>query len=497
MSASRADAQATAVPGSRSPGLILAFLCIAQFMVFLDVSIVNVALPSIQRGLSISQGDLPYVVTAYGTILGGCLMLGSRLADTFGRRRLLQVGLALFGLASLSGGLAQDEILLFVSRGVQGFGAAMVAPAALSTLTVTFAEGEARTKALGVWGGLAGIASVAGVVFGGLLTQGPGWRWIFFINVPIAVAAVLLAPAILPESQGERRPFDIPGAVLITGGLMLLIYSLDEAITYGWQSARVIPTLVAGAVLLLLFLLVERRKRDPLVPFTIFRLPTLRTANMATVLFLGGVVSMFYFASLFMQQVLGYDALKTGLAYVPQAVATGVAAGIASQLVTKIAGKPVLIIGLVMCTVGLFLLSRAHSDASYVSAILPAYVIFGFGMGFTFVPLQVAAQLGVPERQAGLAAGLINTSQELGGALGLAVAATIALHGLPGKIAGAHGSASRIESTLTTTFHHAFIVGCCLTLAALALSLLLPMLRSAPPEQPAGEPASETAEANV
>ncbi|MFE1291400.1 MFS transporter [Streptomyces sp. NPDC058751] len=496
MSTSSAGAPAPAVTTAKSPGLILAFLCVAQFMVFLDVSIVNVALPSLQKGLGISAADLTYVVTAYGTILGGCLLMGSRLADKYGRRRILQVGLALFGLASLVGGASQDAVLLFVSRGVQGFGAALIAPAALSLLTVTFAEGEARNKALGIWGGLAGIASIAGVVFGGLLTEGPGWRWIFFINVPIAAAAVLLAPRVLPESRGERRPFDIPGAIVITSSLMLLIYSLDEAITYGWSSARVLPTLIASGVLLIAFIVIEQRRRDPLVPFAIFRAPTLRTANMATVFFLGGVVSLFYFASLYMQQVLGYSPIKTGMAYVPQALMAGVGAGVASQLVTKTAAKPVLLTGLFLCSLSLFLLSRAGSDASYLTDVLPAFMIFGLGMGFSFVPLQIAAQIGISEKQAGVAAGLINTSQELGGALGLAVAATIALHDLPQKIAAAGGNPTRIADTLTDVFHHAFQVGYCLMLVALALSLLLPMLK-AQPAPASGELSSEAAGANA
>lgn len=495
MTASGVDGSAPAQAGGKSPGLILAFLCITQFMVFLDVSIVNVALPSIERGLEIPQADLPYVVTAYGTLLGGCLLLGSRLADTFGRRRLLQIGLVVFGLASLAGGTSQEPIVLFVARGVQGFGSAMIAPAALSTLTVTFAEGEARNKALGVWGALTGIASVAGVVFGGLLTQGPGWRWVFFVNVPIAIAAVLLAPVVLPESQGERRPFDIAGTVVLTGGLMLLIYSLDEAVSYGWDSARVIPGLITAAVLVVGFAVIEQRKRDPLVPFGIFRLRTLRTANLATVFLLGAVVSLFFFASLFMQQVLGYDPLKTGMAYVPLALMVGVGAGVASQLVTKTAAKPVLMTGLLLGALGLFLMSRVHSDAGYLPDVLPPYLIIGLGLGFSFVPLQIAAQAGVHERQAGLAAGLINTSQELGGALGLAVAATIAYQSLPGKMAADHGNHAQVRATLTGVFQHAFLVGCCLMLAALALSLLLPMLKAAP--RPARESSNETATANA
>jgi EmrB/QacA subfamily drug resistance transporter len=495
MNPPRVGASAPVQAGPKSAGLVLAFLCIAQFMVFLDVSIVNVALPSIERGLTISQADLSYVVTAYGTLLGGCLLLGSRLADTFGRRKLFQVGLAIFGLASLAAGTSQEPIVLFVARGVQGFGSAMIAPAALSTLTVTFAEGAARNKALGVWGALTGIASVAGVIFGGLLTQGPGWRWVFFVNVPIAIAAVLLAPGVLPESQGERRPFDIPGTVVLTGGLILLIYSLDEAVSYGWHSARVIPGLIIAGVLLVVFIVIEQRKRDPLVPFGIFRLSTLRTANMTTVLLLGAVVSLFFFASLFMQQVLGYDPLKTGMAYVPLALMAAVGAGVASQMVTKTAAKPVLMAGLLLGAVGLFLMSRVHSDASYLPDVLPPFLIVGLGMGFSFVPLQIAAQAGVQERQAGLAAGLINTSQELGGALGLAVAATIAYQSLPRQIAADHGNPAQVQATLTGVFHHAFLVGCCLMLAGLALSLLLPMLKAAP--RPASESSNETAAANV
>jgi EmrB/QacA subfamily drug resistance transporter len=495
MNPSGAGVSAPARTSLKKPGLILAFLCVAQFMVFLDVSIVNVALPSIERGLKISQADLSYVVTAYGTVLGGCLLLGSRLADTFGRRRVFQAGLAVFGLASLVAGVSQEPVVLFVARGAEGFGSAMIAPAALSTLTVTFAEGEARNKALGVWGALTGIASVAGVIFGGLLTQGPGWRWVFIINVPIALAAVLLAPAILPESQGGRRRFDIPGSVVLTGGLMLLIYSLDEAVSYGWDSGRVIPGLIAAVVLLAAFVVIELRTRDPLVPFGVFRLATLRTANMATVCLLGAVVGMFFFASLFMQQVLGYDPLKTGLAYVPLALMVIVGAGVASQLVTKMAAKPILMAGLLLCAVALFLMSGMHPDASYPSGILPQYLLMGLGMGFAFVPLQIAAQIGIDERRAGLAAGLINTSQELGGALGLAVAATIAYQSLPAKIAADHGNHAQVQATLTGVFHDAFAVGSCLMLAGLVLSMLLPMLKATPP--PAEQSFSTTTAASI
>jgi EmrB/QacA subfamily drug resistance transporter len=478
MSLSGVDISPPAQTNRKSQGLILAFLCIAQFMVFLDVSIVNVALPSIERGLRISQADLPYVVTAYGTLLGGCLLLGSRLADRFGRRRLLQIGLTVFGLASLVAGASQEPLMLFMARGVQGFGSAMIAPAALSTLTVTFAEGEARNKALGLWGALTGVASVAGVIFGGLLTQGPGWRWVFLVNVPIAIVAVLLAPAVLPESQGERRPFDIAGTIVLTGTLLLAIYSLNAAVSYGWGSQRVIPGLIIAAILLIIFVVIERRATDPLAPFSIFRLATLRIANMATVFLLGSVVSLFFFASLFLQQVLGYSPIKTGMAYVPLALIVVVGAGVAAALTTKTAAKPVLAVGLLLGAVGLFLLWRVGSDASYLPDILPPFLIVGLGMGLSFVPLQIAAQTGVDDRRAGLAAGLINTSQELGGALGLAIAATIAYQGLAGKIAADQGNRAQVQAALTGAFHHAFLAGTCFMLAALALSLLLPMLKA-------------------
>jgi MFS family permease len=300
-------------PAAGRPGLILLFLCIVQSMVYLDVTIVNVALPSIQRSLDMPGRDLQFIVTAYGTMLGGFLLLGGRLAGTLGRRRLLRTGLVLFGLASLAAGLSQDQGMLIAARVVQGLGAALVAPAALSTLTTTFTEGAARNKALGIWGALAGIASVCGVLLGGLLTQGPGWRWIFFINVPIAVIAIALAPAVLPEGRDatQDRHFNAAGALTLTGGLLLLIYTLNEAVDVGWATGRTIGSLTGAAALLLAFVIIELRARSPLMPPGIFRLPTPRTANITTLFLFGAIVTLFFFASLFMQQVLGYSALKT------------------------------------------------------------------------------------------------------------------------------------------------------------------------------------------
>ncbi|MGC5248408.1 MFS transporter [Gordonia sp. DT219] len=459
--------------GVTRPGLVLAFLSIAQFMVFLDVSIVNVALPSIAEALGIHEVNLPYVVTLYGTVLGGCLLFGSRLADMFGRRRMLQVGLAVFGAASLAAGIAQDQSLLFAARGLQGLGSAMIAPAALSTLTTTFVGGKERAKALGVWGALTGIASVAGVTLGGVLSDGPGWRWIFFINVPIALAAVLLAPRVLPESRGPRQRFDTFGTVLLTGGLLTLLYALEEAIGHGRTDVVVLVCLGVAAALLAGFVVVERRAAAPLVPFAVFAIRTLRYANLATLFLLGTVVTVFFFASLFLQQVLGYSPLQTGLAYVPLALVVAVGAGVASGLVAKVPGKIVLVVGLVLVVTALVLLARMPSSASYLTGVLPVFLLTGIGMGLSFVPLQIAAQVGVPEERAGLAAGLINTSQEVGGALGVAVAATYAFRRVDELTAAAGGHPALIAAARTTVFHDGFAAGAGFALAALLVALVL------------------------
>jgi EmrB/QacA subfamily drug resistance transporter len=464
-------------PGVRRPGLVLAFLCIAQFMVYLDVSIVNVALPSIEHGLKIGQASLPYVVTLYGTVLGGFLLFGSRLADTFGRRRMLRAGLALFGAASLGSGLAHQPALLFTARGVQGLGAALIAPAALSILTTTFTGGAERARALGIWGALTGLASVAGVVLGGVLTEGPGWRWIFFINVPVAAVAVATAAQVLPESRGLRRQFDIPGAMLLTAGLLALIYGLDDAISRGWRSGPVMASLIAAAILLAAFAAAEQRAEAPLVPFGIFRSRTLRYANIATAFLLATVVTLFFFASLFMQQVLGYSPLRTGLAYVPLAAVVAVGAGIASNAVGRAPAKAVLTLGLVLVAGGLILMARLPADASYPAQVLPAFLMTGLGMGLSFVPLQIAAQAGVPAERAGLAAGLINTSQEAGGALGVAAAATFAFRRVGSLTLAAHGDPRLIQAARTIVFHDGFAAGATFAVIALAISLsLLPRI---------------------
>ncbi|MET8682360.1 MFS transporter [Streptomyces sp. NPDC004647] len=463
------------------PGLTLAFLCVTGFMTFLDVSIVNVALPTIQRDLDISESFLQYVVTTYGTVLGGFLLLGGRLADTFGRRRLLRTGLVVFAAASLLAGIAQGPAMLISARGLQGLGAAFIAPAALSLLTNTFAEGPERNKALGVWGAVSGIASVAGVILGGLFTEGPGWRWIFFINVPIGLAAAVLAPFIVPESRadGRHRTFDTAGAVVLTAGLVLLIYTLGQTVDMGWTSAPTLGGLVAAAALLSAFLLIERRTTSPLIPLGIFRLRVLRAANLTAILLFGTLVTLFFFASLFMQQVLGYSPIRTGLAYVPLAVIVSVGAGVASQLVTKVAAKPVLVAGLVLTAAGMLMLWRLPVHGSYAGDVLPAFLIAGLGLGMSFVPLQVAAFAGVGKAESGLAAGLINTSQEAGGALGVAIAATIAFSRVPALTKAADGDPALVLAARASVFHEAFLIGAGFAVAGVVVALLtLPMMRA-------------------
>lgn len=457
------------------PGLILAFVCLAQFMVFIDVSIVNLALPSIQDGLGMSDVSLGYVVTAYATVLGGFLLLGGRLADTFGRRRLLRSGFLVFALASLVSGLAENGATLVTARGFQGLGSALITPAALSILTNTFAEGPARNKALGVWGSLAGIASILGVILGGVLAGGPGWEWIFWINLPIGLGLALLAPRIVPESRAteRRRPFDTAGAVTITGGLLLLIFTLGEATHVGWGSLRTVGSLVGVAVLLSAFVVIESRVSSPMMPMRIFRLRTMRTANLAAVLVFGTFAALFFFASIFMQQVFGYSPMQAGFAYVPLGIAVAVGAGVASSLITKVAARPLLIAGLVVTVAGLLLLWRAPAGGSYVVDLLPAFLLLGVGCGMGYVTLQVAAFAGVSGEEAGVGAGLINTSQEAGGALGLAVVATIAYSGIGSALAAAGGDPVLIRDAQASANHTAFLAAAGFGILALLVALFL------------------------
>jgi EmrB/QacA subfamily drug resistance transporter len=431
----------------------LVLLALAQFVVVLDASIVNVALPSIGTDLEFSQDDLSWVVNAYVLFFGGFLLLGGRLADLLGRRRIFMAGLVLFAVASLAGGLATSDIQLIVARAVQGLGAALLSPAALSIVTTTFAEGAERNKALGVWGAVAGSGGAAGVLLGGMLTEWLSWEWVLFVNVPIAAAGVIAAPILLVESRDERanRAFDVAGALTVTAGLAILVYGLVDAEQAGWGSTQTIVLLGAALALLALFALIESRQRTPLVPFSIFRLRTLTASNVIGLLIGMSLFSMFFFVSLYMQQVLGFDALDAGLAYLPLALTIMISAGVASQLVTRFGFKPILIAGLLFVAAGLVWFAQVSLGGSYVSDVLFPSLFAAVGLGFSFVSVTLGAVAGTKPDEAGLASGLINTSQQVGGALGLAVLATIAFADVD--------PARPDPAALTGGFQDAFLVG--------------------------------------
>ncbi len=414
----------------------LALLCIAQFMVILDASIVNVALPTIGQDLQFDQDSLSWVVNSYVLTFGGFLLLGGRLADLLGRRRIFIAGLLLFAAASLAGGFAESEGVLIAARAVQGLGAALLSPAALSIVTTTFKDGSERNKALGVWGAVAGSGGAAGVLLGGLLTEYVGWEWVLWVNVPIGIGAAMLAPRLILESHSdaENRTFDIPGAVTVTAGLALLVYALVEAPDNGWGSSATLGMLAGSLALLAAFVVIERRSPAPLVPFSIFRLRTLTGANVVGLLIGASLFSMFFFISLYMQNVLGYSAIKAGLSYLPLAITIILAAGIASQLVTKIGFKPVMATGMAFVAGGLAWFSQISVDGSYVSDVLFPSLLAAVGLGFSFVPVTIAAMSNVQDREAGLASGLINTSQQVGGALGLAILSSVAFSAIGGAL---------------------------------------------------------------
>src|SRR4051794_10229436 len=459
-SSSSAKGQALLMESADTPRakwLALALLAAAQFVVVLDASIVNVALPSIGRALDFSQDNLSWVVNAYTLTFGGFLLLGGRMADLIGRRRLFVAGLILFALASLAGGLSTTDGQLIAARAVQGLGAALLSPAALSLITVIFAEGAERNRALGVWGAVAGSGGAVGVLLGGMLTQWAGWEWVLFVNVPIGLLAAALATRLLPESRNDgARHFDVAGAVSITAGLSLLVYALVDAPSSGWGSTKTIVLLAVAAVLIAAFVMIERNSRAPLVPFPgIFRSRTITGINLTALFIAMALFSMFFFVSLYMQQVLGYDALKAGVSYLPLAMGIIVSAGLASGLTTRFGFKPVLIAGLILTAGGLIWFSQVSPDGGYVSDILFPSLLAAVGLGFAFVPMTVAAVSGVRAHEAGLASGLINTSQQVGGALGLAILASIANSRTGDVLAGG----SPMPVALTEGFQRAFMVG--------------------------------------
>ena len=450
--------------------LALALLCMAQFVVVLDASIVNVALPTIGQDLSFDQDNLSWVVNAYVLTFGGFLLLGGRLADLLGRRRIFIVGLVLFAAASLAGGFAESEGFLIAMRAIQGLGGALLSPAALSIITTTFKDGSERNKALGVWGAVAGSGGAAGVLLGGVLTEYAGWEWVLWVNFPIGIAAALLAPRLVLESRSDatNRTFDIPGAVTVTAGLALLVYALVEAPDAGWGSAETLGMLGGAVALLAIFVAVELRSPAPLVPFGIFKIRTLTGANIVGILTGASLFSMFFFISLYMQNVLGYSAIKAGLSYLPLAVSIIISAGIASVLVTKVGFKPIMALGMALIAAGLFWFSQISVDGSFVGDVLFPSLLAAVGLGFSFVPITIAAVSGVSDREAGLASGLINTSQQVGGALGLAILSSVAFSTID--------TAETNPAVLTEGYADAFLVGA--GIAVLGIIAALTMIRT-------------------
>jgi EmrB/QacA subfamily drug resistance transporter len=466
--------------------LALALLATVQFMVVLDIAIVNVALPSIQVDLGFSQENLQWVISAYALLFGGFLLLGGRLADILGRRRLFLAGLVIFSAASLLSGFAWSDEALILARAAQGFGAAIITPAALSILMTTFSEGRERNAALGVWGAVGAFGAVAGVLLGGILTDWLSWEWIFYINVPVGLAALALTPLLLSESRDKHvKSFDVPGAVLVTSGLITLVFGITQANDYGWGSVETIGLFVGAFVLLASFVGWELRAKEPLMPFTIFRIRTVSAANIAG-LILGTVTfSMFLMLTLYMQQVLSYSPMRTGVAYLAVAGTAIVWSGVAAQLVNRVGVKPVIATGMTLLAVGLLYFTQVSVGGSYLGDLLPGFLIIAAGLGFSFVPISIAALAGIQPSEAGLASGLFNTSQQIGGALGIAALSAVATS----TTNDAAASGTPLPKALTDGFESAFIWGG--IVAAIGIVVALVLVRRSELEQPVAEEAPE------
>ena len=426
---------------SASPWLVLVVACLAQFMVVLDATVVNIALPSVQRGLHFSAANLQWVVNGYTLIFGGFLMLGGRAADLLGRKRLFVAGVILFSLASLLNGFAQSSGMLIAGRALQGLGGALVSPAALSIVTTTFSDGEQRTKALGVWSAIAASGAAVGLLMGGVLTDLASWRWVFFVNVPVGIATVLLALRYITESrvQAEHRSFDLAGAFAVTGGLVVLVYAIVKAQAFGWGSPRTLGLGAVAIALLVAFVAIERRSRAPLMRLNIFRVRTLAIADTVLLLVASAMFGMFYFASLYVQEILGYSPLRAGLAFLPVTAGIMIGAVVAQQLIRRVGVRYVSIAGIVLATAGMLVLTQLPVHGSYAGSLLVGLLPLSLGMGLTFVPITLLGTGGVKSEDAGLASGLFNTAQQVGGSLGLAILSTLAasqtgslLHGSTG-----------------------------------------------------------------
>jgi EmrB/QacA subfamily drug resistance transporter len=490
-------AQARIVP----PGLVLALVCLAQFMVVLDVSIVNVALPSIQTDLGFSTSGLQWVVNAYTLTFAGFLLLGGRAADLFGRRRMFILGLGLFTLASLAGGLAQDQAMLVGARALQGVGGAVLAPATLTILTTSFAEGRARARALGAWSAVAAGGGAAGALLGGVLTDLISWRWILFVNVPIGIVAVVAARVILGEARGEvrHRSLDLPGALTVTGGLVALVYAIVRTGTYRWTAWQTLVPLGLAALLVGAFLLIEGRlARSPLLPLRILRSRAVSGANLVIMLLFSAMFASWYFETLYLQEVLGYSPLQAGYAFLPQTLTIAVGAQLTSRLVTRSGPRILLLAGAMLSAAGLAWLTRITPDSSFTGGLLGPTVLTGLGFGLSVTPLAIAGTSGVPRRDAGLASGLLNSNRTIGASVGLAVLATVAADRSRALLAGPSPAVARVVA-LTGGYARAFGVAAVICVAAgiVAWALLPPAGRSrgaAGAAAPAGHAAADGAE---
>jgi len=459
----------------RSPWATLAVLALAQFMVVLDVTIVNVALPDIQTALKFSADNLQWVISAYTLVFGGFLLLGGRAADLLGRRRLFIAGLVLFTAASLAGGLATSSGMLIAVRSLQGLGGAMLSPAALSILTVTFAHGRERNIAMGIWGGLAGLGGTLGVIAGGVLVDSAGWEWVFFVNVPIAIVLIAITPAVIRESRAEiqgPRTFDAAGAVLGTAGVLALIFGVIRAEPLGWSSLEVVGSLVAGVALMAGFVWVESRSLAPLVPLRLFRSRGLSTATGALALNGAAFLSMFFLSAIFLQQVRGLSALKTGLEFLPMGVAAIVAAVVVSQLVARVGTRPVHLGGAVVSVIGLLLLTRAGASGNYVTDLLPGFLLFGAGIMGVGVPSQIAAVVDVQHHEAGAASGVVTSGYQVGGVFGLAIITTLS----SSRAADLLAQGATAQHALVEAFHRGLLAAAVIAAVNVLVALGSPQL---------------------
>ncbi len=438
--------------------VILVIACLAQFMVVLDATVVNVALPSIQRGLHFSASNLQWVVNAYTLIFGGFLLLGGRAADLLGRKRLFAAGVALFSFASLLNGLAQTSGMLIAGRALQGLGGALVSPAALSIITTTFTEREDRTKALGVWSAIAAGGGAVGLLLGGVLTQLASWPWIFIVNVPVGLITLALTMRLIPESrvEGTHRTFDLAGAVTVTTGLVVLVFAIVKAQSFGWGSGRTIGLMAAGLGLIAVFTQIERRSKAPLVRLSIFRVRTLAAADAVLLLVASGMFGMFFFASLYVQEILGYSPLQAGLAFLPVTAGIVIGAGMAQQLIKQIGVRNVSIVGITLAAIGMIVLTQLPVHGSYLGDLLPGLVPMSIGMGLTFVPITLLGTGGVANNDAGLASGLFNTAQQVGGSLGLAILSTLAASQTASLLISGHTGFVGHQAALVSGYHVAF-----------------------------------------